>query len=427
MPTIKQIKVINQTETKDVLDSGQETCGVHALKNALLFLLCQKKIISLKSRNALMNDADFFNSFNAMMAEKAERNQEALPSDLFQIAQLIEKEGLNLKKYGFNFSKYEDVDENSFKNLQLTANGNQSISYTNFTGHVPNEEFGSQAFDEQLDDLFVALATAKFLKKPGAGSHIFAIGGPKFGMTGHWVNIIVNKNAQNKLSYEYMDSWYNDTTFAPNLITKMAKVLNKSPEELNTYLLTAYDNATHQLNDHFSRTFEVQNGESTLIDFAQAKNDFIKIDHFRSRYIKNIPQLLSFMKQSNWLTDGGKKELQKMKQLNSIVIFMLDNAEDPASYYAELRQKFEPIKSELSEAITNLEKKLEITVEDIQEEATTNTISTSAIAAIDAHENQTPKAGPTFANRFVNVIKYMIERITNVFNSVLTAIGIRAR
>lgn len=319
---------------------GQVNCGIHTFKNSLLFLLFNKKIINNETFYKLVNCKQFFKDLDASLKLMGIRTADVLPDQFVQLMDMAQAGGFDLSDYG--------ISPENLKSLNVRRDGQQVISTFEFAGYVGEPCYGLTG---QSLDLLNAAASARFMRLKGPATHVFAVGMSKGGQNGHWITAIVTKDSKGNRTWQFMDSWYNETRFSGNIIRLLEKVLSKNESELQTYLTEAYDTATNLLNSRYKKFFDVTthtpipNALADLTDtkqFVNAKQFYMETN--REIYCYELEQMFIFMKTTGWLLSTGEVETTRKKQLYAIANYMLENASDE---HIELKEKLGPICKEV--------------------------------------------------------------------------------
>ena len=357
--THSKIVVMDQTSIPG--KEGQENCGVHAFKNSILFLLWQKMLITDATFKNLVKDKQFFEEINAVLKKNNMPVADIRPGQIINFHNLV-------RAGKFDFSNY-GITQDNLNSLNLHRDGNQDITAFELVGYVGEPCFGLRGGSE---DLLNAVAAAKFMRLKGEGTHVFAAGMSKGGQYGHWITAIVTKNLEGQLSWQFMDSWHNETVFSKNLITLIEKVLKKTEPQLQMYLIEVYDVCTDLLNRRYKAFFDVVNhtviaGKKVDMDgkknFCTAKQFYLEQN--LEVYSKDLNEMYIFMKETGWLLSAGKEETIRKKQLYAIANFMYENINEA---HDDLKEKLGFICKEVSESISRFENaEEEVNIPDITE------------------------------------------------------------
>lgn len=346
--TISKIDVMDQ---RTILgDAGQRSCGIHTLKNSLLFLLFDKKIITNDRFRELANSEDFFIDLNAMIETKKIPTIDTNSTQFAELTEMIHAGEFDLSNYG--------ITSEHLKSLNLARDGNQGISVFELSG-FPGEPCYSLHDGHPLG-LLNAAASAKFMRSKESETHVFSVGMAKGSKYGHWITAIVTKDATGERTWQFMDSWGNDASFSRNVINLIEKVLVKKESQLQAYLIGAYDVATDFLNRRYELFFD--NETHTIrpdvkIDlekngiFYTAKQFYLEEN--LDIYSHDLGEMLAFMKTSGWLVSTGKEETIRKKQLYAIANFILDNVCDEN---VALKEKLDVICKEIKASLSLPEK-----------------------------------------------------------------------
>lgn len=352
--TISKIDVLDQTSVPG--KDSQINCGAHAFKNSLLFLLFHQKLITKETFDNLIKNKQFFIDIETVFKKNGMPTVDLRPEQIIEVHDWVQEGKFNLLHYGI---KQEHLDS-----LNLSRDGNQDITVFELIGYFGEPCLGLNGGSV---DLLNAAAVAKFIRQKGEGTHVFAAGMGKGGQYGHWITAIVTKDLQGKFSWQFMDSWHNETSFSTKLIKLIEKVLNKNELQLQTYLVEAYDVCTDLLNRRYNAFFDVSNHTvkaDKKVDlegnkkFCTAKQFYLEQN--RDVYGKDLNEMYIFMKKSGWLLSAGKEETVRKKQLYAIANFMYENISDQ---HDELKNKLGMICKEVSESITKFEN-----IEDVNKE-----------------------------------------------------------
>jgi len=235
MPTdAKQIKVISQLGIG--LD-GDQTCGYHTFKNSLLTLMFQKKIITEQEYQLMLDSKELFVAIYEKIKTYQYDSQgrphidqhTKQPMVDFNTPLFVQK--LNDIRQGKividcpTFPTFQD----KLNSLKETISANAENSDLTVVNCNDQEEYGL------YDGRFPAAMAARFARQPGPSKHVIACGRTN---QGHWITFVVNKDAEGKLTWQYMDSMRNQT-LNQSFTTVIERVLTKTQLELKNYLIKA--------------------------------------------------------------------------------------------------------------------------------------------------------------------------------------------
>lgn len=282
-------------------------------------------------------------SYGVIMTEGSEIAEiDVSVPKLFEMFDMAKAGQIDLSKYG--------ISKSMLSSLALDRDGKQNISVANMGEYF---ECGLSCFEE---DLLVASSLAKLARTKGEFCHAFAIA--YFGACGHWMTVVLHQDKSGKKQWQFMDSYNNQTLYKDITVNKISTVLTKSPLELKTYLIEAYDNSSDLINRRFVNYFNAETNrpiEGKKIDLIGNGKDIKDIKEFyiadeknRNEYIDYISNRFIFMENADWLKkDIGREELERVQRLHAITKFMFENGD----VYPALKEKLGPICVRLEEVI----------------------------------------------------------------------------
>ena len=228
---ITQIKVLDQT----TLNGGNETCGYHAWKNAIISLALAQSAPPQEELINLFNDPHFY----ADEVEKFLKNFDTQGGDiaLTSLTEAIDK----LFNQEIDAEKYPILHH--LATLLISSRENISFLNTAIEGQLQNpfvQEMG--IWDKSainggnthltLDNL---ANTIKALKRPGPFTHAFVSG-----TGGHWVTLIMQKDVNNQIKWYGTDSWHNQKQAVPNHQSIIQKLV-QDPNFAHQTIINEYD------------------------------------------------------------------------------------------------------------------------------------------------------------------------------------------
>jgi len=467
MPDIKQIIVLDQMGHG--FDKGNQACGIHTFKNAILSLLLASKAIDQSNFDKLSKSPDLFNTIYLAIKGIITNQSGDIDLSVPNFLDLIErfKRGeINLDAHG--------ITKKMIDHLKLTVDGAQDITVVD-SNHATQYGLGGEEYD-----LDTAAMIANLARRKGEYTHSFAVT-QFYASFGHWMTAVLHQETTGKKSWEFMDSYKNQTHTKGPIVSKIEEVLNKSEPELQAYLIEAYDKSNVNFNLWFTEFFYFDDLTYALIEDAtisvvvtgiQTTSKNIKqycLDDNKNRneIISNIIHRMTFMETADWLKASlGKEEIKRVKALYAITKFMLDEG---AIAHIEIKEKLEPVLTRLA-GIIELNNPTVTAHEGLQapvspELVTTEVIGTTAmtshklavenagdktfaashspsdakitkgaasqtvVAMISAVETGEPSPAPHLLNRLVNsianIIRGLAEVVTNFIGSIGTLIGIK--
>ncbi len=235
----QQIAVLDQRQAKGT----ENSCGFHAIKNALLGLLLQQESINQKQYSQLSQSKVFFEALYDQVSPN--RNDPTIDLSRAQVNEGIEK----LKSGQCDLSAF------GLSNEMLTG-----LDYSQLT--VFNIPFGYEANDIGAfgdDTLANALSFVQLAKQDGPFSHVFALGGsfpPSY--DGHWVNVYMEVTEDNQRHYTFMDSYGNQHRHFQTMVKGVEDIMVMDNSELDRYFLDVYDSANFQFDDLYHRFFDLE-------------------------------------------------------------------------------------------------------------------------------------------------------------------------
>lgn len=458
MPAINQIQVFNQKESGGVL--GCDGCGVNSFKNSLLALLLAKDHISFKVFDTLSKSKKFVDTIydavkQTIVQEVDERGEprqiDVTPPRLFDMLNLARNGKIDLSMHGITQDMIDD--------LNLSIEGDPDISVA-LVGNC--YEYGLTGADYDLDS---AATLVKLARNKGEYTHAFSMSFMGGMTNGHWMSVVLHQDVQGKKTWDFMDSYKNQTFYKKKMVNKIDAVLKKSEPELRSYLLNAYDNSSstdkmkRQFGYYFdSATFVPKDLDLEIELTPSSKNEvgtstlrtvtghFVDDKLNREVYISLIEQRFRFMENVGWLAEGiGKEELNRIQIIHGIAKFMVDKG---ANTHPVIRDTLPFIVNRLDAVIRLNTPKIEpknresavdhlgeqsgvepskVTTSSIGKESTTkDEVLLQTVTAVNAMENGQPEVTPAFSTRLVNSIsnflKGITQAVTDLFNNIVTAI-----
>lgn len=413
----KQTQLIVMDQTTGA--GGTESCGYHTLKNSLLALMHMQGIIDEQQFETLRKDRNLFTAiYNETVQYHANNDADVtLPIFMNLLARM--------KKGDFDFSAH-GVSKADLKKLNLTPDGTQNITVANYKLNMFAPGHGLAGMEE---DLLVATATVKLARTKGVAHHVFALGIDDV----HWVTAAVSQDAQGERTWQFMDSWRNQTQYQPTVIGKIEIILNKNERELNDYLLQAYENSHSNLNPYVNSLNPVNGlpleGEE---------------DEVQQQFNQNAPRLatwlerrFNFMQTNGWLDAPGEQEKVWITHLYHMANFLnantlenkIENQLQPIC--ARLKNIVSPAQEEDATQTKVQDETIDETTEQKQElklghkpDETDENLKEQQRAAMHAASEGQPKPTEGIIARFVKGIKFLWEGIKSAIEHVARAIGL---
>lgn len=251
--TVIKIPVLDQTQGRN----GQQTCGYHAWKNALILLAASHA--NPKSDISLLTHKKFFNEvvFEYLASYVPKKQKEKYKDFDIDISALITATNGLVPK-----------NDQAPKRLKHYAQYASSISFLNYFGPDSMDLlFTSGAGSISLIEIGKAYNA---LKNEDPLTHAFVVGG-----SGHWVALIMQKNVKGKITWLGCDSWTsNDVNKQLIPIQQYLLSLIEDIESLKVAIAPAYKELL-----------------PTLVEFAKVlKDDGTPIGD-ASRLVRNASQI----------------------------------------------------------------------------------------------------------------------------------------
>src|SRR3989338_5461162 len=185
--TVAQLEVMNQNKGSN----GNETCGYHSFKNALLSLLLQQGLISEEKYNELLSSQELFEAIFAETKQiiRGQGNDIDLASPYFlEILQKTKNGDYDFTQQGLPKEILQSIDLNNISVADIVA--------------FPNApEYG---LGLELNNLLCAAYAAKLARTQGETKHVFAIA-INYAATPHWVSAKVTQDVEGNRSWSFMD------------------------------------------------------------------------------------------------------------------------------------------------------------------------------------------------------------------------------
>lgn len=289
-PIIK-IPVLDQTQARN----GQHTCGYHAWKNAFILLAAANN--DSETPVSLLTSKTFFNEIVfRYLSAYLPKNQIARYQDYdIDISALIAATNDLVTKNATvpeklkPFAKYLP----SISILNYFGEGSMNLLLTSGAGSISLNEIG-KAYNA--------------MSKDGPLTHAFVVGG-----SGHWVALIMQKNAHGKITWLGCDSWSRNSVnkqlvpIQQYLLTLMANKENLKAaiapayKELVPTLVTFAKNVKDDGSPVGNTTWMLENPfviEQTLIDLELsyhflAECCLLNEDHFKN-FTNDVKKLVKF-------------------------------------------------------------------------------------------------------------------------------------
>lgn len=333
MPNIIQLQVMDQNAGS----GGHESCGHHTYKNTILSLLYQQGVINQPQYDKLLKDRALYQAIYKQ-SKRLVRGQGAdYDLSLPNLMQLLRN----------TLNGYYDFEAQGLSRAMLQQLDLSTFSAVNFNTHIIESLPGHLGLEE---DLTTAAMLAQLALSKGPAQATLAVGINNK----HWVTVIVHKDAQQRYSWQFMDSFANQTLYKSSVPTKLEKILNFDREQLNGYLINAYDNSNAELNTRYNYFFDTETGAAIPEILIEEKiNDeilfFSAQQYFRNNKERTLYYLnnrCAFMSVLNWRESEQPQEQARVRQLCHLSKFMVQclDSSDP------LRPQFELILTDLSTA-----------------------------------------------------------------------------
>lgn len=281
---VSQVAVLDQNKCQ----YGIESCGYHALKNALLVVLLNEKKISVNQFQEMINNTHLFNS--VFDTTKQEING-GLDITLPRFAELIEQ-----AKQGRLDVKHQILNRKVLQSLPIEEKI-ISVNWDSSGNAVPGHSGMQQ-------DLYTAARLALFAKNKKPDYQVIALGIDNL----HWITLAVNQNANGERSWIIMDSYRNQEIYQHS-IDAFESILQYNPHELNQYLLNAYRFSSEIFFKDFEKFFDDELNyipNATFSPYGQeeynAKEYFIDNVNINQSYIRLLTDQFFLMKH-HWLQD----------------------------------------------------------------------------------------------------------------------------
>ena len=341
MPNINQMMVMPQ----GIGPNGHETCGYHTLKNTLLGLMWAQGIITEKKFTSLRNDVNFFQAI--FDKTKASANTDGdVDLSLPRFNELL----IKIKNGEFDFSAH-GISNASLQALKLDTDL-IALQILTPPGMPP---IGHQG---ELTDLKIASSLVRLARTDGSVNRAFAMGLDNR----HWVAALLKQDKQGVKKWFFMDSFNNNEQYKDSAINKIESILQKNEQELQAYLLTAYDNVNDlELHNRYSCFFDPETGlpwpekqdgyGPTGQESWDATDFFIKKEANLREYLSFINNNVQFMNEAGWFTSPGEEEKARMSILYHVASFISNNAE-ATSLNKETKEQLSTVCKQLETALS---------------------------------------------------------------------------
>lgn len=410
--TVTQLKVMNQNEGS----YGNETCGYHSYKNALLGLLFNQGLISEEKYNELLTSKELFEAIfsEAKKIIKGQGNDCDLASPYF--LEILQK----TKNGDYDFTQ-QGLPKTILQSINLN---NISVADICVFPNAPEYGLGGE-----LNNLLCAAYAAKLARTQGEAQHVFAIA-INYGRYPHWVNLNLVQDAQGNRSWSFMDSYNNQSLYKRTIVHKIETILQQKPADLRSYLLEVYKPHYESIVEpKYKHYFDKQTGSPipgvTLDMFDNgavihnAREHYIQDEVKKDVYINYIQTSFKFMQMVGWLTSHNSEEYANIKQLHFLAKYLLENL-NPTDISS--REKLEIICNELKTSVDIIPNDTE-TLSSIDEDS----VDKQANATMEAIEDKEPHPLDRIISKFVNAIKYLIEGINIALDNLIKFIIVRVQ
>lgn len=210
------------------LHGGENTCGFHALKNALIALAYLNRSIPVSKRE-LFNDLSFYQNLEPLFLFARENTSQE------------DATAIDLKKAWRAVVNNEILP---FPHFQRTINWNHSdLSIFHIGTNISCEGPGLVIADHQSLDSIVNLK--RLTQKQGPCHHAFLIGD-----NGHWTTVIYEKDSLGKIRWYGIDSGENSTSQRP---LKTIHYISDALEQVDQIALRLYSRIFDMI--YFQRVF----------------------------------------------------------------------------------------------------------------------------------------------------------------------------
>ncbi|EHL29654.1 hypothetical protein [Legionella drancourtii] len=414
----KQTQLIVMDQTTGA--GGTQSCGYHTLKNSLLALMHMQGIINEQQFETLRKDKPLFDAIYKDTVQyhgNTNNTDVSLPTFMDLLARM--------KKGDFDFSAH-GVSKEDLKKLNLTPDGTQNITVANYRLDMIVSGHGLAGMEE---DLLVAAATVKLARTKGVAHHVFALGINDE----HWVTAAVSQDAHGERTWQFMDSWHNQTLYQKTVIGKIEAILNKNEQELNDYLLQAYENSHSNLNP-YANSLNPVNGLPLEGEENEVQQQF---NQDAPRLATWLERRFNFMQTNGWLDAPGEQEKVWITHLYHMANFLnahtLDNALENQlqPICARLKSIVSPAQEEDETQTKVQDETIDETAEQKQElkpghkqDETDENLKEQQRAAMHAVSEGQPKPTEGIIARFVKGIKFLWEGIKSAIEHVARTIGL---
>ena len=290
---------------------------------AIIQAMRNKQAITDEQLQLLQNDVALLDKINnAAIRLHKERNTDLAPARFGEILLSAQRGELALP----------GIPTENLKKLNLTLDGTQEVTAVSCELNMHQIEHGLSLAGLDVD-LAVAAATAKLARSKGATHHAFAYAIER-GNSSHWVTAVVVQNDKGERTWQFMDSYGNQSTYKNTIVNRIERILTKDEAQLSAYLIQAYDNTTTNLEPFLHRL-------NLLPNPPRAYTEEDKREHFVNSAETLITQLearFNFMKNSGWLENPGDEEKQRIQSLYQIANYL--NTTTPR---VDIKERLKPI------------------------------------------------------------------------------------
>jgi hypothetical protein len=235
--------------------------------------------------------------------------------------------------------------------LLITQDGTQKITAVNCSTVPESPVLGLGGMQE---DLLVASALAQLARTKGKANHIFVMGLDNE----HWVTVALVQSEDGVRSWEFMDSYNNQSEYKDRAIQKLECVLKQSESDLQQYICNAYNESLAGMIRRYCLFFNEETGQALsekkdlgdhcLVD---TKGYFVDNKCHMEHHALYIERAFQFMDTVGWLTSTHDEELLQVKRLYHLTDFMVKESSETHPIDRLVKSKLEPICRRLKETI----------------------------------------------------------------------------
>lgn len=265
--SLYQIPVLNQTYRR----GGQNECGFHAFKNALVGVCLGLGISNIAQRD-FESPETFVEVFNWVKQSKGNQEGDASIAELHQaLVKLSQTEPEALSPTLRSFQTL--VKEHVISLINIGEDWNT----------------GGLAISADADTLSYLRNLKELSHKPGPWTHAFVTGSD-----GHWITLIAQKDEKGSVKWFGTDSWNNQAFLFDTHLELLQAVLNDSQAE--DWWQTMYDNAIGDWMRRKSGWIDEQGAIPDPENQASLLNEKSRDD-----YIHRIINGFDFLNTAGWL------------------------------------------------------------------------------------------------------------------------------